>query len=316
MVCPFMCTGKFYINLFRNSRIAYFLAVALVFLFSANARAGSDGAVVGLLSTRYPTYEGEYKTASGISELLLKLGAKEVVLVDYNVIMRELGYDASLEEISSYLDEFLHKNNVDRIFIPGNHYNVSSPPYPPVPYRQMVTDAVVNIMESRDNLKLLAICGGLQGVLHSQNIKVKRVQDILRSYEMSELHVTSTHDPREYGASLHGIYAIPGSRLAEIIKSVRGYENGSLKFYVPDMHREAISTSEDNKKRLQELGYTISAVSDDGIIEGVEDGKGNMLLQMHPEYLLIGMEEKMGKHPEVDISIQIAKGIVENFLAN
>ncbi|MFV9838571.1 MAG: gamma-glutamyl-gamma-aminobutyrate hydrolase family protein [Aaplasma endosymbiont of Hyalomma asiaticum] len=311
-----MCIGKIDIDVFKNSRIVYFIAIVAIFLFSINARASSDGAIVGLLSTKYPTYEGEYRTASGIKELLLKLGAKGVVLVDYNVIMSELGYDASLGEIAGHLDEFLRKNNIDRIFIPGNKYNISSPPYPPVPYRQMVTDAVVNVMERRGDLKLLAICGGLQGVLHAQKVKVKRVQDILRSYEMAELHVSSTHDLREYGASLHRVFAVPGSKLAEIIRRVRGEKNGPLEFYVPDMHREAISTSSDNKNRLKELGYTISAVSDDGIVEGVEDSRGNMLLQMHPEYLLMGMEEKMGQHPEVDISIQIAKSIIENFLAH
>ncbi|WP_249548708.1 gamma-glutamyl-gamma-aminobutyrate hydrolase family protein [Anaplasma phagocytophilum] len=300
----------------RNA-VGFYVLFTVLLILSLSAQAAAGKAIVGLLSTQYSTYAGEDRTAKDIEGLLLKLGAERVVLIDYNVIMKELGAGSDALSIVRRVDKFLLDNEIDRVFIPGNYYNISSPPFPPVPYRQLVTDAIVSIMQDRHDIKLLAICGGLQGVLHSQKVKIKRLDSMLRSSEMVASHNVSEKHPREYGKSLLGVNVVPGSKLAKIIESARGAEaGGSLRFYVPDMHNEGIDIGEHNVKRLLDLGYKVTAYADDGIIEAVEDSRGNMLLQMHPEFLLIGMEKKVGQHAEVDVSIKIALGIMDDFLSN
>ena len=294
-----------------------FLSVAVFIFVLPDVHAAKKGAIVGLLSTKSSTYVGEYRTAVDVRNVLLKLGAKKVVIIDYNAITKSLGGN-NIDSTSLYkhLNEFLLKNKIDRIFIPGNYYNINSAPLPPGPHRQMVTDAVVRVMKDRPNLKLLAICGGLQGVLHAQGVSIKRVQSILNSSEMAESHLSSVNHPREPGASLLKVEAVPGSALAKIVERVRDPEDATLRFYVPDMHREGVDTSVENMERLRALGYRVSAMADDGIIEGLEDARGNMLLQMHPEFLLVNASKKIGKNPEVDISIKIANDIISYFLSD
>ncbi|WP_271757159.1 amidotransferase [Candidatus Anaplasma sp. TIGMIC] len=301
----------------NNMRAVLLQIVFAMALFSFGAHAARTDAIVGLLSTRSSTYDGEYRTAVDVRDLLLRFGAKKVVMIDYNAIMKALGDGASQDAVTDRVEKLLLKHKVDRIFIPGDYYNISSPPLPPVPHRQMVTNSLVDIIRRRHDLRLLAICGGLQGVLHAQNVQISRIDQILNSPEMAESHSVSVLHPRELGASLTRAEAIAGSKLAEIVAGVKGTEKGraALKFYLPDMHSEGINISKSNMSRLHELGYTISAVADDGIIEGLEDDRGNMLLQMHPEFLLVNMDEKVGHNDEVDLSIEIAAKIIEYFLS-
>lgn len=295
---------------------AVFLLVTAVMLIMPNLYAAGKGPIVGLLSTKSSTYVGEYRTAVDIRNVLLGLGAKRVVIIDYNAIVKALGDDVTPESLYKRLNGFLLKNKIDRVFIPGNYYNVNSEPLPPGPQRQMVTNAVVSVMKDRPELKLLAICGGLHGVLYAQGVSIKKVQSILNSSEMAESHISSVSHPREPGASLLKVEAVQGSSLAGIVMRVRASEDSSPKFYVPDMHREGVDTSAANMERLRSLGYRISAMADDGIIEGLEDARGNMLLQMHPEFLLVNSGKKTGKNHEVDISIKIAREIMRHFLSS
>ena len=280
------------------------------------ADAYGKGPVVGLLSTRHSTYEGEYNTARNIEALLLKFGAEKVVLIDYNEIVEALQGSNKPIFIERSLLKILSKNEIDRIFIPGNYYNIVSQPLPPVPNRQLVTDAVVKIMgekSSKKDLKLLAICGGLQGVLHAQKVEIRKLKDMLGSLKSAEVHISSMPDPRSKNAPLSRIEAIEGSKLGAMVSKARG--DGGMFCYLPDAHREAVYASAENIAKLRRLGYKVSAISSDGMIEGLEDSRGNMLLQMHPEYLLMGMDEKTGKNDEVDISIRVAEQVIRDFLS-
>ena len=281
------------------------------------ADAYGKGPVVGLLSTRHPTYEGEDNTARKIEALLLKFGAEKVVLIDYNEIIKRLRGSERPVLIEQSLLKILSENEIDRVFIPGNYYNIVSPPFPPVPNRQLVTNAVVKIMKKKRSkkkgIKLLAICGGLQGILHAQKVEIRELKNMLGSHESAEVHVSSLPDPRAKNAPLFRIEAMEGSKLGSMINKVRG--DGGRFCYLPDAHREAVYASAENIAKLRRLGYRVSAISSDGMIEGLEDRKGNMLLQMHPEYLLVGMEEKAGRDDEVDISIKVAEEIIRDFLS-
>ncbi|MCU7611531.1 gamma-glutamyl-gamma-aminobutyrate hydrolase family protein [Anaplasma capra] len=259
------------------------------------------------------TYPKEYDTAVGITELLSALGAGKVTLVDYNEIVKSAGGAGAGEAaIKDSLRRFLQDHNVDRILIPGNYYNLVSQPLSPVPNRQLVTDAVVSLMSEGADFALLGICGGLQGVLHSQHVKLNTVESILRSSKMAESHVMADPNPRLPGIPLTRVSALPQTKLASIVKRAGAADD--LVFYMPDAHREAADNTEENMARLKALGYKVAAVSDDGIIEALEDSRGNILIQMHPEYLLMNADKKAGKHHAVDLSIRVALAIIEDFL--
>lgn len=268
---------------------------------------------IGVLSTQSVTYPHEYNTAVGITELLVKLGAKSVTLLDYNKIVEGAGgTSAGMAAIKDSLGRFLRENGVDRILIPGNYYNVVSPPLPPTPNRQLVTDAMVGLIDDGANLRFLAICGGLQGVLHSKRIKLNKVRDILGSDKMADSHNIADPDPRLPGVPLMRVKALPGTKLESIVRKVNA--GGDLVFYLPDAHKEAIDNAPENIKKLKALGYKIAAVSEDGIIEALEDREGNILIQMHPEYMLMNADKKTGQHRAVDRAIAVALAIITDFL--
>ncbi|MGN7678984.1 MAG: gamma-glutamyl-gamma-aminobutyrate hydrolase family protein [Anaplasma sp.] len=274
--------------------------------------AAGQAAGVGLLSTKTSTYPREHDTAIGITNLLMSLGAEKVVLIDYREIVADNDNDPAA--IENRLREFLESNQVDRVFIPGNHYNVISAPLPPIPHRQLATAALMRLMgDGGLKLRLLAICGGLQGVLYAQGVDIDRVENMLGSSATALSHEISLPNPRLAGVPLTRAKALPSTKLASIVDRINDY-SGDMVFYMPDAHSEAVSNTAENVKRLKDLGYKIAALSDDGIIEAVEDEKGNMLIQMHPEYLLMNVEQKVGKHSAVDRSIDIARAIIMDFL--
>ncbi|MGN7661125.1 MAG: gamma-glutamyl-gamma-aminobutyrate hydrolase family protein [Anaplasma sp.] len=284
-----------------------FLACMCTFGYAAAGQA----AVVGLLSTQASTYPREHDTAIGIMNLLVSLGAEKVVLIDYNEIVADNDNDPAAVE--NRLREFLESNHVDRVFIPGNHYNIVSPPLPPVPHRQLATTALIRLMGGGGlKLRLLAICGGLQGVLYAQGVDIDRVENMLGSSAMARSHEISLPNPRLAGVPLMRMRALPGTRLASILEKIN--DSGDMVFYMPDAHSEAVSNTAENIEKLKDLGYKLSAFSDDGIIEALEDKRGNMLLQMHPEYLLMNVEQKVGKHSAVDRSVEVARAIIGDFL--
>ena len=289
----------------------FLMGYIYTFEFAHARRVGT----IGVLSTQSVTYPHEYNTAVGIIELLIKLGAENITLLDYNKIIKNAGgAGAGMAAIRDSLSGFLRENGVDRVLIPGNYYNVVSPPLPPTPNRQLVTDAMISLIDDGANLRFLAICGGLQNVLHSQHIKLNRVRDILGSDKMADSHNIADPDPRLPGVPLMRVRALPGTKLESIVRKVN--LGGDLVFYLPDAHKEAIDNTPENIKKLRALGYKISAVSEDGIIEALEDERGNILIQMHPEYMLMNADKKTGHHRAVDRAIEVALAIVTDFLGS
>ncbi|KAF2281970.1 hypothetical protein GH714_042794 [Hevea brasiliensis] len=181
-----------YSRLLRNVCKCAYMALCCFLMgciYTFESAYGRRVGTIGVLSTQSVTYPHEYNTAVGITELLVKLGAKSVTLLDYNKIVEGAGgTSAGMAAIKDSLGRFLRENGVDRILIPGNYYNVVSPPLPPTPNRQLVTDAMVGLIDDGANLRFLAICGGLQNVLHSKRIKLNKVRDILGSDKMADSH--------------------------------------------------------------------------------------------------------------------------------
>lgn len=267
----------------------------------------SSNIVVGLLKTEEETYPHELGLSQTIYEMFNNFGVK-TVLIDYNKIINlkeiqekslifakqdeMLARKLALDRIKIEVAQFIKEHKINRIFIPGNYYNFHSEP--PPPYRQLVTEAIVKIVDDNPAIHLLGICGGLQGIINAKGI-----------------------EPQKEDVPLQQIKIVPNSRLAELVaKFLIPNENGWFTTYFPDAHSGAVSNTPENRRKLELLGYKIAAFSSDGVIEAIEDKHGNIYFQSHPEALVVKSDKNLylSNHKERQVSTLVAIAIINDFL--
>ena len=254
------------------------LCILLILLFNVSY---AEWGKIGILRTERETYPNELGYSSNIEEMLQGLGA-DTILVDYNAIVRQEG------TLESKVRTFIHNNNINKVIIPGNYYNLDSEPFPPTTYRQDVTEMLVKIADEQ-KIRLMGICGGLQGIVHAKGIKMVEVKSI--SNGNAKQHLISHPNPHSQNALLHEIRINPSSKLGVIVgEHVDLNENGWINLYLPDLHSRVINNSMENISKLNAAGYKIVGFSADGMIEIIEDEVGNVHFQGHPEGLLIGRD--------------------------
>ncbi len=286
--------------------------------------------VVGLLRTEKETYPYEWEFSDNIYEMLTYMGAN-VLLIDYNKIVdfdkikkealseakkdQLLANKLELDKIKVVVQNFIEENKINRIFIAGNYYNLDYDPFPPTPNRQLVTEAIVKIVDDNPNIHIIAICGGLQGVMHAKGVEIIRV-DKLVDAKQQEAHLISMPNPQQENVHLHKLKIVPESRLGEIAsKFIKPDKNGWFSVYFPDAHGGVVDTSNQNKQKLEHLGYKVVGFSDDGIIEVIEDKHGNLYFQDHPEALVIKSDKNYpAKEKERGIATLVAIAILNDFL--
>lgn len=288
--------------------------------------------VVGLLKTQEETYPHEIGQSHAIYEMFNNFGAK-TVLIDYNRIINlkkiqeesfklakqdeKLAKSLMLNQIKLEVEQFIKKHKINRIFIPGNYYNLHARPFPPTPYRQHVTKAIVEIVDDDPSIRLLGICGGLQGIMHAKGIEVVSVAELVSTKEQEKSHLKSAPNPQQEGVPLQQIKILPDSRLAEkTAKFLQPDKNGWFLAYFPDSHTGAINNTPENIKKLNLLGYKVVAFSNDWIIEVIEDKHGNIHFQNHPEALVVKADKNLhfSNHETRQISTRVAIAIINDFL--
>ncbi len=289
----------------------------------------NNDVVVGLLKTEEETYPHEFGLSQNIYEMFNNFGVK-TILIDYNKITslkkiqteslnlakqdETLAKKLTLDRIKVEVAKFIKEHKINRIFIPGNYYNLHSEPFPPTPYRQLVTEAIVKIVDDNPAIHLLGICGGLQGIMNAKGIEVVSV---VSDEEKQRSHLESAPDPHKDYAPLQQIKIIPNSRLAELVaKFLIPNENGWFSTYFPDAHSGAISNTPENRRKLELLGYKVAAFSSDGVIEAIEDKHGNIYFQCHPEALVVKSDKNLylSNHKERQVSTLVAIAIINDFL--
>ncbi len=295
----------------------------------------NNNIVVGLLKTEKETYPRELGLSQSIYEMFNSLGVK-IVLIDYNKIINlkqieEESLDLAkqdemiarklvLDRIKIEVAKFISEQKINRVFIPGNYYNLHSEPFPPTPCRQLVTEAVVKVVDDNPTIHLLGVCGGLQGIMNAKGIEVVHVADLVDNEEHQKSHLQSAPNPQLEGTPLQQIKIIPNSRLAEVAaKFLPPDENGWLLTYFPDAHYAhsgAVNNTPENRKKLELLGYKIAAFSSDGIIEAIEDKHGNIYFQSHPEALVAKSDKNLylSNQKERQIATLVAMAIINDFL--
>lgn len=276
---------------------------------------------VGLLRTEKETYDHEWASSNKICEMLVSMGA-DVILIDYNKIVNkaeeavlsktkdDVIHAEQLEsnKIKEIVKNFIKDNKINRILLPGNYYNFDLDPLPPTPNRQLVTKAIVQIVDENPNISLLAICGGLQGIMHAKGIEV---------ISMKKLHITqeskkSYHNDRR----LNKLKIASGNRLSSIVsRFVEPDEDGLFSIYFPDAHGEMIHNSNENINKLQSFGYKVVGLSDDGVIEAIEDQHGNIHFQGHPESLILRSKRYFSEnYKKREVATLITMAIINDFL--
>ncbi|WP_341823764.1 glutamine amidotransferase-related protein [Wolbachia endosymbiont (group A) of Agelastica alni] len=292
----------------------------------------NNDVVVGLLKTEEETYPHEFGLSQNIYEMFNNFGVK-TILIDYNKITslkkiqteslnlakqdETLAKKLTLDRIKVEVAKFIKEHKINRIFIPGNYYNLHSEPFPPTPYRQLVTEAIVKIVDDNPAIHLLGICGGLQGIMNAKGIEVVSVADLVSDEEKQRSHLESAPDPHKDYAPLQQIKIIPNSRLAELVaKFLIPNENGWFSTYFPDAHSGAVSNTPENRRKLELLGYKVAAFSSDGVIEAIEDKHGNIYFQCHPEALVVKSDKNLylSNHKERQVSTLVAIAIINDFL--
>ncbi|MGL9759345.1 MAG: gamma-glutamyl-gamma-aminobutyrate hydrolase family protein [Wolbachia sp.] len=280
----------------------------------------NDNIVVGLLKTEEETYQYELGLPQNIYEMFNNFGVK-TVLIDYNKIIslkkiqaefakqdETLAKKLTLDQIKVEVAKFIKEHKINRIFILGNYYNLHSAP---TPCRQLVTEAIVKIVDDNPAIHLLGICGGLQGIMHAKGIEITSV------VSDEENHLKSAPNPQKEDVPLQQIKIVPNSRLAELAaKFLIPNENGWFSTCFPDAHSGAVSNTPENRRKLELLGYKVAAFSSDGVIEAIEDRHGNIYFQSHPEALVVKSDKNLylSNHKEHQVSTLVAIAIINDFL--
>jgi gamma-glutamyl-gamma-aminobutyrate hydrolase PuuD len=266
----------------------FFRFLLTIILFSTISVAEQKN-VIGMLSTKNPVYDHELYFSKVFDEIVKDFNA-ELHIVDYHSIYSQYLTSKTSEQIEDILLTELQKNNIKKVIIPGNYYNVDMSPNDPLPNRQRVTESLLQLSK-KGKVKILGICGGMQGILHADGIKLI---NLMRMGGAVHEHIISYPGPYASNVKLNRIMVNPASNLAKLIKNdkIQVTNNGWIILNLPDYHTETVSLEKSNLEKLNDKGYKIVGFDQHGIIEIIEDKYGNTYFQSYPEGLVLNRNKK------------------------
>lgn len=258
--------------------------------------------IVGLLQT---------DESQNIYEIFNNFGVK-TIFIDYDKIinLKEIQEEFAkqdeilakkliLDRIKVEVAKFIKEQKINRIFISDNFHSALNP------YRQLVNEAIVKIVDDNPTIHLLAICGGLQDIMYAKGIEV--VND-------EKNHLKSA---QKENIPLQQIKIVPGSRLEKVVaRFLLPNQNGWFSTYFPNAHSGTVSNTTENRRRLELLGYKIAAFANDGVIEAIEDKHGNIYFQSHLEALVVKSDKnsRLSSQKVRQVSTLVAIAIINDFL--
>ncbi len=310
-------------------------------MFNSIAYASASGSlhlingsiVVGLLKTEEKTYPCEINLSRNIYEMFNNWKVR-TVLIDCDkiislkkiqteslnfteqdeILARKLILERGKVEVAKFIEE--HK--INRIFILGNYCNLYLEQFFLAPCHQLVTEAIVEIVNNNPAIHLLSICGGLQCIMNTKGIEVVNVANLVSDEEKQRFHLRSTPNlQQQENVPLQQIKIIPNSHLAKVVaKFLPPNENGWFLTYFPDAHSGEVSNTSENRKKLESLGYKVAAFSNNGVIEAIEDKYGNICFRSHLEALTVKLDKSLYllDHKARYVSTLVAMAIINDFL--
>ncbi|WP_419215071.1 gamma-glutamyl-gamma-aminobutyrate hydrolase family protein [Wolbachia endosymbiont of Rhagoletis cingulata] len=261
--------------------------------------------IVGLLQT---------DESQNIYEIFNNFGVK-TIFIDYDKIinLKEIQEEFAkqdeilakkliLDRIKVEVAKFIKEQKINRIFISDNFHSALNP------YRQLVNEAIVKIVDDNPTIHLLAICGGLQDIMYAKEIEVTNVVNDEKN------HLKSA---QKENIPLQQIKIVPGSRLEKVVaRFLLPNQNGWFSTYFPNAHSGTVSNTTENRRRLELLGYKIAAFANDGVIEAIEDKHGNIYFQSHLEALVVKSDKnsRLSSQKVRQVSTLVAIAIINDFL--
>lgn len=263
--------------------------------------------IVGLLQT---------DESQNIYEIFNNFGVK-TIFIDYDKIinLKEIQEEFAkqdeilakkliLDRIKVEVAKFIKEQKINRIFISDNFHSALNP------YRQLVNEAIVKTVDDNPTIHLLAICGGLQDIMHAKEIEITNVVNDEKN------HLKSSSYPQKENISLQQIKIVPGSRLEKVVaRFLLPNQNGWFSTYFPNAHSGTVSNTTENRRRLELLGYKIAAFANDGVIEAIEDKHGNIYFQSHLEALVVKSDKnsRLSSQKVRQVSTLVAIAIINDF---
>lgn len=264
--------------------------------------------IVGLLQT---------DESQNIYEIFNNFGVK-TIFIDYDKIinLKEIQEEFAkqdeiltkkliLDRIKVEVAKFIKEQKINRIFISDNFHSALNH------YRQLVNEAIVKIVDDNPTIHLLAICGGLQDIMHAKEIEITNVANNEKN------HLKSASYPQKENIPLQQIKIVPGSRLEKVVaRFLLPNQNGWFSTYFPNAHSGTVSNTTEDRRRLELLGYKIAAFANDGAIEAIEDKHGNIYFQSHLEALVVRSDKnsRLSSQKVRQVSTLVAIAIINDFL--
>lgn len=192
------------------------------------------------------------------------------------------------------MEKCIKEQKISGILFPGDGFNYDAHPYHPQPKARPRYSKILVEIAKEQGIPLVGACGGLQAVMYSEGINLKRVSSMVghdhaKNHTLSETH-TNLSNVDFLAQNCREQEVIEGTKLYSFLKKAEanaGINNDGKPYFMnPEAHGGAIDLDPTNINKLKEKGYKISARSPDKIIQGVEHAKYNItLFQGHPEAL-------------------------------
>ncbi|UIP92894.1 glutamine amidotransferase [Wolbachia endosymbiont of Anopheles demeilloni] len=264
--------------------------------------------IVGLLQT---------DESQNIYEIFNNFGVK-TIFIDYDKIinLKEIQEEFAkqdeilakkliLDRIKVEVEKFIKEQKINRIFISDNFHSALNP------YRQLVNEAIVKIVDDNPTIHLLAICSSLQDIMNAKEIEITNVVNDEKN------HLKSSSYPQKENIPLQQIKIVPGSSLEKVVaRFLLPNQNGWFSTYFPNAHSGTVSNTTENRRRLELLGYKIAAFANDGLIEAIEDKHSNIYFQSHLEALVVKSDKnsRLSSQKVRQVSTLVAIAIINDFL--
>ncbi|ETO91907.1 MAG: hypothetical protein P857_1087 [Candidatus Xenolissoclinum pacificiensis L6] len=232
----------------------------------------------GVITTNHPVTEHEMLGSQNMIQALNKLGF-DIHIIDYNIISHDFSNQTLLY---NKVFKIIKYHNITTFIIPGYFYNISSPPLYPSGRRQLLIYVILKMCYQL-HIRIIGVCGGLQGVLSLQGIQPQRL--------------STFNIPAEIQAKEHGIcnildlsFLTPNSVVQKITNHEKEYKMKNI--YIPHINYEGIINNASNHIKLSALHYKILALSSNKrVISIVYNMKYPILLfQGHPEGLIMNLD--------------------------
>ena len=234
---------------------------------------------------------------------------KNPIVIDYlNIVnwseIQNLSSDNIDDIVYHSLKKFLRKNHIKKIVLGGDNYNYNTKPYHPMPQARKFFTKAITKMEREGRVKVLGICGGMQGILYFNDIKLDTIFNMIgenkaKKYKSAypflsnDHYINQTKTFYSCQAKLNKIFISQRSRIGVLmIKAEKKYgikydrnKEDDLIVEVPFAHENAVlSFNSINLDKLKNSDFDIVGFSEDKIVYVVENRKnGDILIQGHPE---------------------------------